>query len=148
MFSKKFQKIVLATVATATFVVPTTSAFASTAAQAPVSVVVESSSAVLAKQLLEVQARHTFKTQNVTTEIKLKTLAAIVRAGGWALEVLLKPFSKKAADAVLKYRTKIADALDALESWGKSKFVNLLVRFGVPQDVAESIAEVVAFLVL
>ncbi|MFB6365234.1 hypothetical protein ACFCP7_14355 [Paenibacillus elgii] len=148
MFSNKFKKVVLATVATATFVVPTTSAFASTASQAPVSVVVESSNAVLAKQLIEVQARQTFKTQNVTTEIKLKTIAATIRAGGWALEALLKPFSKKAADAVLKYRTQIANALDALESWGKSKLVNLLVKFGVPKDVAESIAEVIAFLVL
>lgn len=136
MMNEKFKKVIMASVATALFVVPTTSAFASA-----------STPAASAKPAAYAAAAIS-TSKDVNSEIKLKTIAAMIRTGGWLLENALKPFSKKAADNVLKYRSQIADALEALETWSKSKFVNLLVKAGVPKDVAESIAEVIVFLVL
>lgn len=138
--NEKFKKVIMVSVATALFVVPTTSAFASA-----------STPAVSAKSVSYVavsKAAAISTSKDVNSEIKLKTIAAFIRTGGWLLEKALKPFSKKAADNVLKYRTQIANALDALETWSKSKFVDLLVKAGVPRDVADSIAEVIVFLVL
>ncbi|MCF2945745.1 hypothetical protein [Paenibacillus tarimensis] len=130
--NEKFKKVILATVASAVIAVPMTSA-------ASAATMTTSATAV---------AKSISTPQNVNAQIKLKTVAAMIRAGGWALEVALKPFSKKAANYVLKYRTKIANALDKMEDWSKSKFVSLLTKAGVPKDVAESIADVVVFLVL
>ncbi|GAA0137282.1 hypothetical protein YSY43_41230 [Paenibacillus sp. YSY-4.3] len=136
MMNEKFKKVIMASVATALFVVPTTSAIASASTPAAAAKPAAYAAAAISTS------------KNVNSEIKLKTIAAMVRAGGWLLENALKPFSKKAADNVLKYRSQIADALEALETWSKSQFVNLLVKAGVPKDVADSIAEVIVFLVL
>lgn len=140
MMNEKFKKVVIATVTTAMLAVPMASA-ASAASSKPQDNTVPAP--VTASKLDPISSR-----QNVNSEIKLKTIAAMIRSGGWLLETALKPFSKKAANYVLKYRTKIADALDKIEDWSKSKFVNLLVKAGVPKDVADSIADVIVFLLL
>ena len=86
--------------------------------------------------------------EDMEAMIKLKMLASIIRVGGFALEVILTPFSKKAANSVMKNRLKIADALDRVETYSTNVLVNAFKKAGIPTREAEDIAAIIIFIVL
>ncbi|MFP3845426.1 hypothetical protein [Priestia filamentosa] len=88
------------------------------------------------------------KSNEVNQEAKLKILASALRAGGWVLEKMLSPFSKRGADAVKKYRFKIADVLDKTERVTEDALTTSLTKVGIPRDVARDIAKIVVSIVL
>ncbi|MEK0287319.1 hypothetical protein [Caldifermentibacillus hisashii] len=79
----------------------------------------------------------------VDEEAALKTLASILRAGGWLLEKALAPLSKSAADKIKKYRLKIADGLEKAESATQNGISKGLQKAGIPKDVADDIAKII-----
>ena len=90
----------------------------------------------------------TVKDSEVENEGTLKVRASALRAGGWVLEVALKPLSKSGAEKIKKYRLQIAKGLDKVETATKSGISKAIKSTGVPEDVADDIAGlIVTFLI-
>ena len=85
---------------------------------------------------------------SVDEEAKLKILASILRAGGWVLEEALAPLSKSAANKIKKYRLKIADGLEKVETTTESGISKGLQKAGIPENVADDIAKIIVSFLL
>ncbi|MFP7487273.1 hypothetical protein SFC65_24250 [Priestia filamentosa] len=88
------------------------------------------------------------KSPEVKEEAKLKIAAYTLRAGGWALEKMLAPLSKRQADLIRKWRFKVADALIAVETATEKALTTGMTRVGIPKDVAEDIAKIMVSIIL
>jgi hypothetical protein len=60
----------------------------------------------------------------------------------------LKPFSRIAANAVKKYRNKVADVLDRAEDLSVKGLTRAFTTVGIPKKEAEAIANVIVSLLL
>ncbi|WP_186579697.1 hypothetical protein [Aquibacillus kalidii] len=95
------------------------------------------------------QTKGEYQTQGVVG-IGLKGIKAfgkIVKNGGHMLSWVLKPFSKKYADAVKRNSKKIGNAFAKPEKASKSYIQNRLISFGVPKDDAKMITKIVFWLI-
>ncbi|WZY00398.1 hypothetical protein NSQ26_14100 [Bacillus sp. FSL W7-1360] len=98
--------------------------------------------------LAQTQKGYELSRDEARVNAKLKIIAALLRAGGWALEKALRPFSKKNADLVLKYRHKIADVLEEIETVSEMALTQALRKAGIAKKDAEAIAKVIIWIVL
>jgi hypothetical protein len=90
-----------------------------------------------------------FQSQGATMYgLKLKTIANAFRVGGWLLETILKPLSKRAADIVRSYSGKIADFLDTVSEVSEAVLASGFRALGMPSDVASALAKIIVALVL
>jgi hypothetical protein len=85
---------------------------------------------------------------SVDEEAKLKILASALRAGGWVLEKALSPLSKTAAAKVKKYRLKIANGLEKVETTSQNGISKALQKAKIPKDVADDLAKIIVSLLL
>ncbi|MGW3119721.1 hypothetical protein ACWDBW_21710 [Streptomyces sp. NPDC001107] len=72
--------------------------------------------------------------------IMRKLIVAAIRHGGVWLSKVMKKLSPKAAKFLGKNASRVADAIEGVESWGEHALIIALVRAGVPTDVAKDLA--------
>ncbi|MEC0187122.1 hypothetical protein P4H28_11850, partial [Paenibacillus larvae] len=77
----------------------------------------------------------------------IKFIGSICRVGGKTLQWILKPLSPEKAKVISKYADKIADATDRLNTASKGALVAALKAVGVPEKTAESIADIIMWLI-
>ncbi|GFZ78760.1 hypothetical protein GCM10010978_20190 [Compostibacillus humi] len=106
---------------------------------------------MLSKSIIHQEIRNNQK--GVTTQGVLgaglkgiKAFGSIVKNGGHMLSWILKPFSKKYADAVKRNSAKIGKALAKPEKATRSHVKKLLTDHGVPKDDAEMITKIIFWL--
>ncbi|KPV61000.1 hypothetical protein QJ48_02715 [Paenibacillus sp. A3] len=73
----------------------------------------------------------------------LKALGQAIRSGGWLISQALKLVSKEKAELFRKWSSKIADALEKVESASKEAVTKALVAVGVPADVAKALTDII-----
>ncbi|MCY7776278.1 hypothetical protein MOE82_04420 [Bacillus licheniformis] len=77
----------------------------------------------------------------------IKAFGWVCRVGGKTLKWAIRPLSPSKARLVDKYARKIAYATERLNSASKGALVKALVKAGVPKKTADSLAEIILWLV-
>ncbi|MFO6495860.1 MULTISPECIES: hypothetical protein [Bacillus] len=77
----------------------------------------------------------------------IKAFGWVCRVGGKALKWAIRPLSPSKARLVDKYARKIAYATERLNSASKGALVKALIKAGVPKKTAESLAEIILWIV-
>ncbi|MFD3449437.1 hypothetical protein ACFDTO_33200 [Microbacteriaceae bacterium 4G12] len=142
MIFKKIKKPIIVLSAATMFsfaIMPVTSTFAAT--QSPTKNI-EAISNERTVQVFNNAGEHT------TYGLKLKAISYAFRTGGWLLEQILKPFSKKNAALIRSKSKAIADKLDEITKVTTLIVASALRSAGLPDDVAETLATIIVGLVL